>query len=99
MPAEGEALTTVAPGMFAALSRNRVVVFTRAGILGMASLRRSSLNKLFCGHMSSNAQRDSQRNRNRGPLVFLPVKRGVPTLRYSFEDLEAERQTADRLKA
>jgi predicted HTH domain antitoxin len=25
--------------------------------------------------------------------------RGVPPLRYSFEDLEEERQTADRLKA
>ena len=37
LPAEGEALTTVAPGTFAALSRNRVVVFTRTGILGMAA--------------------------------------------------------------
>jgi predicted HTH domain antitoxin len=27
------------------------------------------------------------------------AKRGVPPLRYSFEDLEEERQTADRLKA
>jgi predicted HTH domain antitoxin len=26
-------------------------------------------------------------------------KHGVPPLRYSFEDLEEERQTADRLKA
>jgi hypothetical protein len=32
-----EALTTVAPGTFAALSRNRVVVFTRVGILGIAA--------------------------------------------------------------
>jgi len=37
LPAEGEALTTLAPGTFAALSRNRVVVFTRIGILGMAA--------------------------------------------------------------
>ena len=27
------------------------------------------------------------------------AKHGVPPLRYSFEDLEVERQTADRLKA
>jgi predicted HTH domain antitoxin len=27
------------------------------------------------------------------------AKHGVPPLRYSFEDLKAERQTADRLKA
>jgi predicted HTH domain antitoxin len=27
------------------------------------------------------------------------ANRGVPPLRYSFEDLEEERQTADRLKA
>jgi predicted HTH domain antitoxin len=27
------------------------------------------------------------------------AKRGVPPLRYSFEDLEVERRTADRLKA
>jgi len=27
------------------------------------------------------------------------AKHGVPPLRYSFEDLDAERQTADRLKA
>jgi predicted HTH domain antitoxin len=27
------------------------------------------------------------------------AKHGVPPLRYSFEDLEGERQTADRLKA
>ncbi len=27
------------------------------------------------------------------------AKHGVPPLRYSFEDLENERQTADRLKA
>jgi predicted HTH domain antitoxin len=27
------------------------------------------------------------------------TKHGVPPLRYSFEDLEEERQTADRLKA
>ncbi len=27
------------------------------------------------------------------------AKHGVPPLRYSFEDLEEERQTADRLKA
>jgi len=27
------------------------------------------------------------------------AKHGVPPLRYSFEDLEDERQTADRLKA
>jgi len=27
------------------------------------------------------------------------AKRGVPPLRYSFEDLEDERQAADRLKA
>ena len=27
------------------------------------------------------------------------AKHGVPPLRYSFEDLEQERQTADRLKA
>ena len=37
LPAEGEALTTVAPRTFAALSRNRVVVFTRTCILGMAA--------------------------------------------------------------
>jgi HEAT repeat protein len=37
LPAEGEALTIVAPGTFAALSRNRVVVFTRTDILGMAA--------------------------------------------------------------
>lgn len=37
LPAEAEALTTLAPGTFAALSRNRVVVFTREGILGMAA--------------------------------------------------------------
>jgi HEAT repeat protein len=37
LPAEADALTTVSPGTFAALSRNRVVVFTQAGILGMAA--------------------------------------------------------------
>ena len=37
LPGEGEALTTIAPGVFAALSRSRVVVFTRTGILGMAA--------------------------------------------------------------
>jgi HEAT repeat protein len=37
LPGDGEALTTIAPGVFAALSRGRVVVFTRAGILGMAT--------------------------------------------------------------
>jgi len=37
LPAEGEALTTLSPGTFAALSRGRVVVFTRTGILGMAA--------------------------------------------------------------
>jgi len=36
LPAEGEALTTLAPGTFAVLSRDRVVVFTWTGILGMA---------------------------------------------------------------
>ena len=36
LPAEGEALTTISPGVFAALGRNRVVIFTRSGILGMA---------------------------------------------------------------
>lgn len=37
LPAEGEALTSVAPGTFAALSQGRVVVFTRTAILGMAA--------------------------------------------------------------
>jgi HEAT repeat protein len=37
LPAVGEALTTLNPGTFAALSQNRVVVFTRKGILGMAA--------------------------------------------------------------
>lgn len=37
LPAEGEALTTLAPGTFAALSRDRVVVFTRTRILGTAA--------------------------------------------------------------
>lgn len=37
LPAEGEALTTLTGGEFAALSGNRVVVFTRIGILGMAA--------------------------------------------------------------
>ena len=36
LPAEGEALTTISPGVFAALTRNRVVIFTRSSILGMA---------------------------------------------------------------
>jgi predicted HTH domain antitoxin len=36
------------------------------------------------------------------PLAFFmdfAAKHGVPPLRYSFEDLEEERRTADRLKA
>jgi HEAT repeat protein len=37
LPADAEGLITIAPGTFAALSRNRVVVFTRTGILGMAA--------------------------------------------------------------
>lgn len=37
LPGEGEALTSVAPGTFAALSQGRVVVFTRTAILGMAA--------------------------------------------------------------
>jgi HEAT repeat protein len=37
LPGNGEALTTIAPGIFAALSRNRVVVFTPAAILGLAT--------------------------------------------------------------
>ncbi len=37
MPAEGEAMTTVAPGTFAALSQGRIVVFTQSGILGLAA--------------------------------------------------------------
>ena len=37
LPAEGEAMTSVAPGTFAALSQDRVVVFTRTAILGMAA--------------------------------------------------------------
>jgi HEAT repeat protein len=37
LPGVGEALTTIAPGLFAVLSRDRVVVFTRMGILGMAA--------------------------------------------------------------
>jgi predicted HTH domain antitoxin len=32
-------------------------------------------------------------------LMDFAAKHGVPPLRYSFEDLEEERQTADRLKA
>ena len=31
-------------------------------------------------------------------FVEFAAKHGVPPLRYSFEDLEEERQTADRLK-
>ena len=37
LPAKGEAMTTVAPGTFAALSQGRVVVFTQTGILGLAA--------------------------------------------------------------
>ena len=32
-------------------------------------------------------------------FIDFAAKHGVPPLRYSFEDLEEERQTADRLKA
>lgn len=34
-----------------------------------------------------------------GSFMDFAAKHGVPPLRYSFEDLEEERRTADRLKA
>ena len=77
-------------------------------LLRAANLEESSLSQEAARLLALELYREDKVSLGRAaelcqtPLaVFLDfaAKHGVPPLRYSFEDLEEERRTADRLKA
>jgi predicted HTH domain antitoxin len=77
-------------------------------LLRVANLEESSLSQEAARLLALELYREDEVSLGRAAeLCETPVaafmdfaaKHGVPPLRYSFEDLEEERQTADRLKA
>jgi predicted HTH domain antitoxin len=77
-------------------------------LLRVANLEESSLSQEAARLLALELYREDKVSLGRAAeLCQTPVaafmdfaaKHGVPPLRYSFEDLEEERQTADRLKA
>jgi len=77
-------------------------------LLRAANLEESSLSQEAARLLALELYREDKVSLGRAAeLCQTPVaafmdfaaKHGVPPLRYSFEDLEEERQTADRLKA
>ncbi len=77
-------------------------------LLRVANLEESSLSQETARLLALELYREDKVSLGRAAeLCQTPVaafmdfaaKHGVPPLRYSFEDLEEERQTADRLKA
>ena len=77
-------------------------------LLRVANLEESSLSQEAARLLALELYREDKVSLGRAAeLCETPVaafmdfaaKHGVPPLRYSFEDLEEERQTADRLKA
>ena len=77
-------------------------------LLRVANLEGSSLSQETARLLALELYREDKVSLGRAAeLCQTPVaafmdfaaKHGVPPLRYSFEDLEEERQTADRLKA
>jgi predicted HTH domain antitoxin len=77
-------------------------------LLRVANLEESNLSQEAARLLALELYREDKVSLGRAaelcqaPLVaFMDFagKHGVPPLRYSFEDLEEERQTADRLKA
>ena len=77
-------------------------------LLRVANLEESSLSQEAARLLALELYREDKVSLGRAAeLSQAPVaafmdfaaKHGVPPLRYSFEDLEEERQTADRLKA
>ena len=77
-------------------------------LLRVANLEESSLSEEAARLLALELYREDKVSLGRAAeLCQTPVaafmdfaaKHGVPPLRYSFEDLEEERQTADRLKA
>jgi predicted HTH domain antitoxin len=77
-------------------------------LLRVANLEESSLSQEAARLLALELYREDKVSLGRAAeLCQTPVaafmdfaaKHGVPPLRYSFEDLEDERQTADRLKA
>ncbi len=77
-------------------------------LLRVANLDESSLSQEAARLLALELYREDKVSLGRAAeLCQTPVaafmdfaaKHGVPPLRYSFEDLEEERQTADRLKA
>ena len=77
-------------------------------LLRVANLEESSLSQEAARLLALELYREDKVSLGRAaelcqtPLaVFMDfaAKHGVPPLRYSFEDLEEERRTADRLKA
>jgi predicted HTH domain antitoxin len=77
-------------------------------LLRVANLEQSSLSEEAARLLALELYREDKVSLGRAAeLCQTPVaafmdfaaKHGVPPLRYSFEDLEEERQTADRLKA
>ncbi len=77
-------------------------------LLRVANLEESSLSQEAARLLALELYREDKVSLGRAaelcqtPLAAFmdfAAKHGVPPLRYSFEDLEEERQTADRLKA
>jgi predicted HTH domain antitoxin len=77
-------------------------------LLRVANLEESSLSQEAARLLALELYREDRVSMGRAaelcqtPLAAFmefAAKHGVPPLRYSFEDLEEERQTADRLKA
>ena len=77
-------------------------------LLRVADLEESSLSQEAARLLALELYREDKVSRGRAaelcqtPLAAFmdfAAKHGVPPLRYSFEDLQEERQTADRLKA
>jgi predicted HTH domain antitoxin len=77
-------------------------------LLRVANLEQSTLSEEAARLLALELYREDRVSLGRAAeLCQTPVaafmdfaaKHGVPPLRYSFEDLEEERQTADRLKA
>ena len=77
-------------------------------LLRVANLEESSLSQEAARLLALELYREDRVSLGRAaelcqtPLAAFmefAAKHGVPPLRYSFEDLEEERQTADRLKA
>jgi predicted HTH domain antitoxin len=77
-------------------------------LLRVANLEESSLSQETARLLALELYREDKVSLGRAaelcqtPLAAFmdfAAKHGVPPLRYSFEDLEEERQTADRLKA